>query len=659
MFDEQEYLDCNNIFPNWCDIGKYENNRLNRKIELGAVNWQVEDKQEHYDHVEMSGAKASVITSYGADDNSKLKLHHHLVFPSRRTIPNDTHGSLAINFSSHNDFELVCDREISGLKVSEINFDGTLVTTEANEFYQKQRRIFASTDRELVIEVIDITNISSETLSFSFNDPLNQKGYSITDLETEDCLFVVELITEKQMFKLQGNQGYRYYQLYKINQTIIDVEKELSKRFEFIDSIDNRLILKTPNPVLNELFKFSKRRLCESIYETSGGLMHSPGGGRYYAALWTNDQCEYANPIFPLIGYTAGNEQSLNCYRLFAKYMDPNFKKPLVSSIVAEGKDIWDGAGDRGDAAMYGSGAARFVLELGDEQVTEELLPAIEWCVAYCEQNINAYGVLNSDSDELENRFESGNANLASSCLLYDLYINAANLYQGKRKGDYQQKAQELKEAINSYFGAEVEGYKTYKYYEKNETLRSWICLPLVFGISERKEETAAALFSQNLWTANGLRTDSQNNETFWDRSTLFALRGLFSCCDAESAYQKLVEFSSKRLLGNHIPYVVEAYPEGNQKHLSAESALYLKVFIHGIFGLNSVGNSEWKMKLNPPKLWETFALDNIYLNDKQHNIRVSKEQSSYVVKIISSSGSEVNIKCEKNQEVIFSIKEK
>jgi hypothetical protein len=27
--------------------------------------------------------------------------------------------------------------------------------------------------------------------------------------------------------------------------------------------------------------------------------MHGPGGLRYYAAIWANDQAEYINPWFP------------------------------------------------------------------------------------------------------------------------------------------------------------------------------------------------------------------------------------------------------------------------------------------------------------------------------------------------------------------------
>jgi len=32
---------------------------------------------------------------------------------------------------------------------------------------------------------------------------------------------------------------------------------------------------------------------------------------------------------------------------------------------------------------------------------------------------------------------------------------------------------------IESYFGAEIEGFNAYRYYKENTTLRGWILLPL------------------------------------------------------------------------------------------------------------------------------------------------------------------------------------
>jgi len=80
---------------------------------------------------------------------------------------------------------------------------------------------------------------------------------------------------------------------------IADVNKEEAARRARINNILSLLQLETPNPVLNTMFAFAKIRGTESIYNTKAGLMHGPGGLRYYAAIWANDQAEYINPFLP------------------------------------------------------------------------------------------------------------------------------------------------------------------------------------------------------------------------------------------------------------------------------------------------------------------------------------------------------------------------
>jgi hypothetical protein len=141
----------------------------------------------------------------------------------------------------------------------------------------------------------------------------------------------------------------------------------------------------------------------KAIYKTSGGYMHGPGGESYYAAIWANDQAEYINPFFPFLGYTIGNLSAYNAFRHFARFMNDDYK-PIPSSIIAEGTDIWNGAGDRGDGAMIAYGVARYALARGDKQEALELWPLLEWCLEYCRRNLNEHGVVTSNSDELENR---------------------------------------------------------------------------------------------------------------------------------------------------------------------------------------------------------------------------------------------------------------
>lgn len=48
-----------------------------------------------------------------------------------------------------------------------------------------------------------------------------------------------------------------------------------------------------------------------------------------------------------MLGYDIGNRSALNAFRHFARFMNAEYR-PIPSSIIAEGDDIWNGAGDRG-----------------------------------------------------------------------------------------------------------------------------------------------------------------------------------------------------------------------------------------------------------------------------------------------------------------------
>lgn len=441
---------------------------------------------------------------------------------------------------------------------------------------------------------------------------------------------------------------------------IVDIQQEKAKRLAFIRETQSKLVLSTPDTVLNQEFAFAKIRASESIFETKGGPMHGPGGESYYAAIWANDQAEYVGPFFPFMGYDYGNKASLNAYLHFARFMNPDYK-PIPSSIIAEGTDIWDGAGDRGDAAMIGYGAARYALVSGDVVQAEQLWPLIVWCLEYCHRKLNAAGVVNSDSDELEGRFPAGSANLCTSSLYYDALLSAnylgASLGKDKKQlKNYTQQAEKLKLAIEKYFGSKVEGFETYKYYKENEALRAWICIPLTMGIFERKAGTIDALFSPKLWTPDGLASLS-GDKTFWDRSTLYALRGVLAAGKTEKAIQFLHDYSNRRLLGDHVPYPVEAYPEGSQRHLSAESGLYCRIFTEGLFGIRPTGFRSFDLTPRLPADWPVMSLRHLRAFDRDLDITVERAGTKFKVTITDGAKTLVDTLIEAGERLKVELK--
>ena len=405
-----------------------------------------------------------------------------------------------------------------------------------------------------------------------------------------------------------------------------------------MQSFLSQLRLETPDPVLDTEFAFAKIRTTESIYETKGGLMHGPGGGAYYAAIWANDQAEYADPFFPFLGDATGNESAINSFRHFARYMNPDYK-PIPSSIIAEGTGFWNGAGDRGDMAMIAYGASRFALAYGDRDTAGELWKLIAWCLEYCRRKVNSDGVVASDSDELEGRFPAGKANLNTSSLYFDALNSAVFLGRELQRPEaelrqYAQQAEAMRSAIERYFGAKVQGFDAYRYYAGNDVLRAWICTPLTVGIFDRKQGVIQALFSPTLWTEDGLASQA-GSKTFWDRATLYGLRGALAAGETDRAMDFLTKYSRRRLLGEHVPYPVEAWPEGNQRHLAAESALYCRIFTEGLFGIRPTGLGSCQLNPRLPSGWDHANLRDIHAFGTVFDIAIGRSGDRLQVDVI------------------------
>lgn len=622
-----------------------------------GIVWSSDKCQVPYnDHIEMSGDHMAAVLRWGVDEQHRFVSERSLVFPMLRTVPNNTHASLmhrvAVDVPSllcvngltmnHEQVEKV---EINGcVKVSSVFSTARYnVGAVPAPSVHLDRIIFPSTDKQLLCEIYTYRNISSKAqlvyipdFSQTFVTP-QEKGvtgsYIVRANLSKTGTFTVEPGAELEFGA--------YFQAYRVGEQAVlpDLKAEWNARQAYLDKIDSNLILETPDKVIDREFRFAKIRASESIIKTAGGYMHAPGGESYYAALWANDQAEYVNPFFPYLGYNVGDESALNSYMHFARFMNDEFK-PIPSSIIAEGLDIWDGAGDRGDAAMIAHGASRYALAKGSRTEAEQLWPLISWCLEYCHRKLNADGVVLSDSDELEGRFPSGDANLCTSTLYYDALVSSAMLAKELGKGSrlaatYNAEAAKLAKSIEKYFGADVSGFHTYRYYDGNTVLRSWICMPLIVGLKERTEGTIAALTSPLLLTENGLLTE-QGSETFWDRSTLYSLRGIYIAGDTKTANDLTHFYSEKRLLGTHVPYPIEAWPEGSQRHLSAESGLYCRALIEGMFGLRPTGLRSFTITPRVAEGWDKMALRHIRAFESDFDIEVVSRNENLEVTVIN-----------------------
>ncbi|MBO5506533.1 MAG: hypothetical protein J6A00_02055, partial [Bacteroides sp.] len=607
----------------------------------------------HFDHVEMSGQKLSVVLRYGVNADGAFSLNRSLVFPMLRMKPNKTQNNLKQRFDVNiPGMVTIDDLTLTDEKVKDVNFDGIMtVESSFSHVYRRKkvdnavslkRVLYPSPNSAYYCEEYTFTNQMKNAITMrvpewkvKYTTPEEAGVYGAYHIEaslSKSGVFVLnpgESLELSAVFsgRKEGDEPFAR----------INLDADRAGRRALIAQWRNNLVLDTPDKTLNTMFAFAKLRGAESIYNTKGGLMHGPGGEAYYAAIWANDQAEYINPFFPYLGYEIGNQSALNAFRHFARYMNDEYR-PIPSSIISEGVGYWHGAKDRGDGAMIAYGAARYALARGNEKEARELWPLIEWCLEYCRRKLTDQGVVASDSDELENRFPAGNANLCTSSLYYDALLSASFL--GKELGlpssrlkEYSQQAAALRRAIESHFGYDIEGYKSYRYYEGNDVLRAWICMPLTVGIYDRSRGTIDALFSSRLWTNDGLLTQA-GTETFWDRSTLYALRGTIAAGEVEKGIDFLKQYSQRRLLGDHVPYAIEAWPEGDQRHLSAESGLYCRIFTEGLFGIRPTGFRSFEMTPRLPKDWKYANLNKVRAFNSDFDIQVVRVKDKLDVRV-------------------------
>ncbi|MBQ9847516.1 MAG: hypothetical protein IJO64_00455 [Clostridia bacterium] len=607
------------------------------QIENEEIVWKVKNGISHFDDIEMSGLFADQIVYYGVAENGELTLSQKCYFPTLRTIPNNTHATFCFNINNSERPKILKNGTTVKEYPVEFRFNGVLkVVCNTDSGFTTERCLFPASNSKCTVELITVR--ATEELELSLSLPSGHvhsygrgtKGVYVSRICNDTCDGLwLEPNTEITF-------GIYYSALLASDiPTIPDGREELKKRLERIDSLCNgALVLKSGNAELDTMTRFAKLRAGESIFETLTGKYHSPGGHAYYAAIWCNDEIEYAGPHFAMTGDKTAIEASLNAYRAYIPFMSESFER-LPSSIIAEGLDIWEGAGDRGDAAMYLYGASLFCLYLGDKEIATELYGAIKWCAEYCERKKSPEGVICSDSDELEGRFPTDrHANLSTSSLCYGGLLFASKL--ARSLGDeanailFADRADALALAIESYFGAELHGFNTYRYSKGFDTLRAWICLPLCMGITNRAEGTLDAMLSPYLWTEEGMltceRSAENTSDTIWDRSTLYGFKCAFLSGKGNRMLKPLLDYCRKRLLCDRVPYAVEAYPEGDKRHLSGESALFVRVITEGIFGIMPESLTSFSFVPRLPDGIPEISLERIYICGKCIDIKINSE---------------------------------
>ena len=366
--------------------------------------------------------------------------------------------------------------------------------------------------------------------------------------------------------------------------------------------------LETPEPALDVAFALQKFHVLEAPIETIKGVITHNGSLTYSPGIWANDPVEYSSPVFPFFGDAELNRASMNMYRVWQNYCQEKGIIPFPGSFEGPGLRLTQH--ERGDDAMVLYGLSKFLLFQGDRTAAEALWPLIEFSAASVLRHTTAEGIIASETDEMEGRYPTGAANLSTSSLAYGGYRQAARLAQALGKpvaAEFDQRAEALRQSLEAYFGAEVEGFKTYRYYKENTTLRGWILLPLAMGLTERQEATVAALMSDKLWPRRLAGADilaESTRPTEWGRETYYALRVLFKAGRTEEALDITRRVVQAQIFGSKGPY-----PDEDAIDMLCPGSLYPRVFTEGMFGIVPTGLDRFECTPWLPKAWPRMAL--------------------------------------------------
>ena len=573
-----------------------------------------ENFEGHSDRIEMGGEQVSCAVTYGVQ-NGEPYYKRQFAFPDFRTQPNNTCATYypetdknPIAFQTKETFERV-------------EFDGALSVYSRAEDLKVVRRFFPSVELPVFYEQIELYNGGKKSVSPEW------KTLARIDLRlTCEGYVYFERSCNTPCRPIEAGERLSLTFLYSARYANGDIPREsvpLDKRRARVAELLSQCDITTGNDIVDTMFAFAKLRAAEGLCNTFKGLIHNPGGLAYYAAIWCNDQCEYVAPWFAFTGDKKEAEATRNIYGWYYPYFNDDYL-PIPSSIICGGTDNFGCAGDRGDAEMYLYGLSRVLLTQG-KLPDDNQKKALEWCVEYIRRNLTADGVVYSDSDELENRISSG-VNLNTSSLAYGGLGNYAIIL--KRMGENAEAEKitamqtELGNAIEKYFGGDVAGYHTYHYHKGCDVIRAWNCLPVYMGITNRANDTLKSI-DEKLWTDGSCRS-TEGEKILWDRSSLYYLATLFRTGEKEKAWARLKEYSEARLLGEHVPYAVEAYPEGGMRHLSAESGLFCRVFTDGLLNIGFDENG-YTINAQLPEEVTRVTVKNIYLNGKAENIDVKR----------------------------------
>ena len=101
---------------------------------------------------------------------------------------------------------------------------------------------------------------------------------------------------------------------------------------------------------------------------------------------------------------------------------------------------------------------------------------------------------------------------------------------------------------------------------------------------------------------------------------------------------------------------MASTWPEGNQRHLSAESGLYCRIITEGMFGIRPTGLHSFTVQPRLPKDWNEMSLRKIQAFDNTFDIEVHRSGSKIEVKVTSADKTVLKRKIGEGEQITVNL---
>ena len=274
------------------------------KLCKNGIRWTVRKGQVHTDELEMAGFYTSDQITYGVGEGGVAVFGRYCIFPTLRTIPNNTHASLRNAYRAENFPVLLADGEGEEEKAVSFTLDGMLTAKTKTSKFEIVREFFPAELLLAAVERTTVKNITDKPVRLTLSTP-----EVILDAEVRGTkgMYQLEVLHDAVDEVLQPGESLTFDLACtgrKANDplVIVDGEKEKARRRRRSRELMNAVTLTTDDKELDTMFRFACLRAGENIFRTITGDIHAPGGKSFFAASWCNDQVEYAGPWFAQTG---------------------------------------------------------------------------------------------------------------------------------------------------------------------------------------------------------------------------------------------------------------------------------------------------------------------------------------------------------------------